>query len=264
MTDLWTVIWKEFNELLSVPQPAFFGRNLISTPIGRMAIFVVGSVVVAAAMGGSLFTTAGALFIPIVMPCFLVSTFVVDTFAGERERGTLETLLASRLNMQAVFFGKMAVPIAVTTVCTGLAALGGWLAADVFASHASFFPLAFLGTWPLLGFLSSSLGAGVSALASEASSTVRGSQQTVTYAVMGFFMVLVLIVNTLPVPMRHRFLIAVLSINPTIGILMVIGVLTIIDVSLWWVAASRFNRERLLMKTALRNRRKFKSVISGH
>jgi ABC-type Na+ efflux pump permease subunit len=49
---------------------------------------------------------------------FFVAVFAVapDTFAGERERHTLETLLASRLSDQAILIGKLA-------ACTSY----GWL-----------------------------------------------------------------------------------------------------------------------------------------
>ena len=43
----------------------------------------------------------------------MVSSLVADSFAGERERHTLETLLASRLPDRAILAGKLLVPVAV-------------------------------------------------------------------------------------------------------------------------------------------------------
>src|SRR5829696_2767260 len=41
------------------------------------------------------------------MPFIWVSGVVADLFAGERERHTLESLLATRLSDQAILFGKL-------------------------------------------------------------------------------------------------------------------------------------------------------------
>jgi ABC-2 type transport system permease protein len=45
------------------------------------------------------------------VPFLLVSSVVADSFAGERERHTLETLLASRLPDRAILFGKLATAV---------------------------------------------------------------------------------------------------------------------------------------------------------
>ena len=42
------------------------------------------------------------------MPLMLVTGVIADSFAGERERHTLETLLASRLPDRAILLGKVA------------------------------------------------------------------------------------------------------------------------------------------------------------
>src|SRR5574342_1279088 len=42
----------------------------------------------------------------------LAATIVADTFAGERERHTLETLLASRLSNRAILLGKFSAAVA--------------------------------------------------------------------------------------------------------------------------------------------------------
>jgi len=42
------------------------------------------------------------------LPLLLVGALVADSFAGERERKTLETLLASRLSDRAILLGKIA------------------------------------------------------------------------------------------------------------------------------------------------------------
>jgi len=43
----------------------------------------------------------------LMIPLFLVGPHVADSFAGEKERGTLETLLATRLPDRSIYLGKI-------------------------------------------------------------------------------------------------------------------------------------------------------------
>ncbi|NJP04779.1 MAG: ABC-2 type transporter [Chloroflexaceae bacterium] len=52
-------------------------------------------------------TEGGALFAWIIAPSVLVMQTIADSFAGERERHTLETLLATRLSEWVILLGKL-------------------------------------------------------------------------------------------------------------------------------------------------------------
>src|SRR5678815_2933365 len=52
------------------------------------------------------------------MPFLWVSGVVADLFAGERERHTLEALLATRLSDQAILFGKLLAAMAYGFILT--------------------------------------------------------------------------------------------------------------------------------------------------
>src|SRR2546425_1408492 len=75
----------------------------------------VARAIVAAAVFGILVWRVGLAFVDrpslLLMPAFIlvfcVIAIVADSFAGERERHTLETLLASRLSDEAILFGKI-------------------------------------------------------------------------------------------------------------------------------------------------------------
>ncbi len=56
----------------------------------------------------------------IVLPMVIVGVVVPDSIAGERERRTLSTLLASRLPDRAILYGKLGFAVAI-----------GWLAAPI-------------------------------------------------------------------------------------------------------------------------------------
>ena len=56
---------------------------------------------------------------------------IADSFAGERERHTLETLLASRLSDRAILFGKIAACIAYGWLMAMLCVLVGTITENV-------------------------------------------------------------------------------------------------------------------------------------
>jgi ABC-2 type transport system permease protein len=66
------------------------------------------------------------------VPFLLVSAVVADSFAGERERHTLETLLASRLSNRAILLGKISATIAYGWGLTLASVLMGLITTNLF------------------------------------------------------------------------------------------------------------------------------------
>jgi ABC-2 type transport system permease protein len=64
-------------------------------------------------------------------PAILAATFAADSFAGESERHTLETLLATPLAESAIFIGKLAAAILLALVGSALAVAAGLISATV-------------------------------------------------------------------------------------------------------------------------------------
>jgi ABC-2 type transport system permease protein len=105
VTDLWTVVRKEWRDAAAQD-----GSRLSGVLGYGLALLVLG-VVFPFFQGREWLTsnTTGLLFLPV----FFVAPLVADSFAGERERRTLETLLASRLSDRAIVLGKIAAAVAV-------------------------------------------------------------------------------------------------------------------------------------------------------
>jgi ABC-2 type transport system permease protein len=108
-TDLSTVAWKEWRSLMG-------GR-------ARRQLLIIGGVLAAMSLifpiedgRGWVSDPVGMGILGIVMPMLVVSVIVPDAIAGERERHTLATLLASRLPDRAILHGKL-----------GFAVVTGWL-----------------------------------------------------------------------------------------------------------------------------------------
>ena len=123
MTDAWAIIWKEWREMLG--QRGLRGKSGLLLTIGVFGI--------------ALPLQAGRAWIesPVLLvtwswvPMFLVSTVIADAFAGERERHTLETLLATRLSDRTILFGKMGAAIGYAAAITVASLVLGVLTVNV-------------------------------------------------------------------------------------------------------------------------------------
>ena len=113
------------------------------------------------------------------VPFYVIISFIGDVIAGERERHTLETLLASRMPDRAILLGKV-----VTTVLYswGMGVLGlllGLVLVDLFRTQGNwmFYPLDLFVDAIVLSLLVSLLGASAGVLISLRVATVRQAQQ---------------------------------------------------------------------------------------
>src|SRR5512145_268876 len=122
--DMLTVLWKEIREL-----PFMTGGGFRGGKFGMLIFLFVFGIYMPLQTGPKWVTSPVSLLYWVWVPFLLVSSVIADSFAGERERHTLETLLASRLSDRAVLFGKLSAGIAygwgITTFCMlmGLIAL---------------------------------------------------------------------------------------------------------------------------------------------
>jgi ABC-2 type transport system permease protein len=101
LTDIAIVMWKELREIV-FPDGRFHG--------GARNIFVFAAVVglLFPLQAGPRWFTSWMTVQAACFPVILVLNYSADAFAGERERHTLETLLASRLSDTAILLGKIA------------------------------------------------------------------------------------------------------------------------------------------------------------
>ncbi len=106
IADILTVMWKERKGLLR-----YQGRRwqAIVALLSPALVAIVSPL----SSGEYLLDEALAVLLAAIMATLVVSMAIPDSFAGERERHTLETLLASRLSDRAILIGKIVLPIAV-------------------------------------------------------------------------------------------------------------------------------------------------------
>src|SRR4051812_29233920 len=100
MSDIRTMVWKETKETLLQGDLSALLRPLLL--IGVLGIGLPWRL-------GPQWLALMPIVVGIILyiPFFVILSFVGDAIAGERERHTLETLLASRISDRAILLGKI-------------------------------------------------------------------------------------------------------------------------------------------------------------
>jgi ABC-2 type transport system permease protein len=239
--DLFTMIWKELKEILRQSS----GRR--GMPMGLVTLALVG--VIVPLQAGAKFLNLGQLMIVVILPMALVSALIGDSFAGERERHTLETLLASPLSDRAILFGKLAAVVGYGWGIGMLSLLVGVVTVNLRYGQGKILLFsASTGVTIVLGsLLTSSMMACAGVLVSLRASTVRQAQQVLS---LGF--VILVIGGTFALRSLPKEWLAWLgqktaSASELALSLALAGILLLIDLSILAVAMARFQRSRLIL-----------------
>jgi ABC-2 type transport system permease protein len=183
------------------------------------------------------------------VPLFLTSSLTADSFAGERERHTLETLLASRLSDTAILLGKVGAAVAYGWGVTIASVLLGLITVNVAYGRGELllYPL----NVALGGLALSLLGAGLSAtagvLVSLRASSVRQAAQTMSIAVMILLFVPIFGLQALPAETQERLLAWAMTTSINQILLVVLLVLLVADGALLAAGLARFKRAKLIL-----------------
>jgi ABC-2 type transport system permease protein len=203
-------------------------------------------------IGRALVEGPWSLVASVFIPMMSVGMMIPESFAGERERHTLGTLLASRLPDRAILFGKVAVAVGYAWGMTLMLHLVSLVMVNIIHWDGQvllYTPIMALAN-VALSLLMASLVAGLGVLISLRASTVQEAQQNLMAATL-FPLVLLqmiplLLLNVLP-DGRARLKELVMAANPTQIILIVLAVLVVLDLGLLMAALTRFKRARLIL-----------------
>ncbi len=244
--DIRTMIWKEWKEIVLSQS----GSSKTTTRIRILiAVFVFGFFI--PYRGGTRYIeNPMSLIVPSIVPVLVIMGFVTDAFAGERERHTLETLLASRLSDDAILIGKMITAVLFALgVSIGMLFLG-MVGANVSSGHSGLltFPVDRIVAALLFNFLLSLVVSSAGVLVSLRAATVRQAMQTLSVGFMVVFYGLVLGVPFLiPAEWRAKLLRWFAGQNLFRTEVLAAALLLILAFILFSATRLRFRRSRLIL-----------------
>jgi ABC-2 type transport system permease protein len=186
-----------------------------------------------------------ALIIAFITPALIVGIMIPDSFAGERERHTLDTLLASRLSDQAILFGKILLPV----LLGWGAALGFTLISLIVVNLAHgtgdvlFYSPPIAGGILFLSFLSATLMAGGGVLTSLSAASAQEAAQKL----MTFILVPAMILQIVPMLFMDQILEIIKILDGNQILIIFSASLLIVDLILIILAVKKFQRSEIYL-----------------
>jgi ABC-2 type transport system permease protein len=236
--DMLTVIWKERKGLFVSRGSRLRAMLNLLVPLGLVAIwFPVAE--------GPDWVSSPVALTALLIPMLLVATTVPDSFAGERERHTLSTLLASRLPDRAILFGKLAVAVAYGWIVALIAIVVALLTVNVahWQGHVILYSPAVIVADVVLTFQMAMLVAGVGILISLRAASVQAAQQLLVTIMLVPPIVLAVILTAF-----HKQIASALGgLSFMEAVLIAMGVLIVVDVIFLLIDIARFQRARLIL-----------------
>ena len=241
IADIRTMMWKEWKEILN--QGGSRGRWNLVVFVGVFGIFMPFQ------FGRDWVTSPMSLVNWAWIPLFLVTVVIADAFAGERERHTLETLLATRLSDEAILFGKICAAVSYGWGMALASMLAGLITVNImFAGHGliMYAPMVALSI-VMISLLASVLATSAGVLVSLRAATVRQAQQALSLAIMAMVFVPIFGLQALPPDTRGRIAVALGHAGAANIMLTVGAALVLLDALLILAAKARFRRVRLIL-----------------
>ena len=235
MSDILTMVWKESKDSLFQGGWRSLIRPLIV--VGIMGIYLPLQ------FGPQwMDLTPIGMILLLWIPFFVLISFIGDVIAGERERHTLETLLASRMPDRAILLGKIVATVLYAWGMGVLSILLGLVLVDLFRTQGNwmFYPLDLFVDAIVLSLLVSVLGASAGVLISLRVSTVRQAQQILSVGTIVFVFGSVFVLRAVPANVLS-------SLSYAQFLLIVMAVIAVLDAILFGLSLVSFQRSRLIL-----------------
>ena len=235
MSDIWTMMWKESKDVLFQGGWRSLIRPLIV--VGIMGIYLP----LQFGLQWVDLTPLGMLLL-LWIPFFVIISFIGDVIAGERERHTLETLLASRMPDRAILLGKVVATVLYAWGMGVLSLLLGLVLVDLFRTQGNwmFYPLDLFVDALVLILLASVLGTSAGVLISLRVATVRQAQQILSIGTIVFVFGVTFVLRAVPANVLS-------SLSYAQFLLIVMAVIAVLDAILFGLSLVSFQRSRLIL-----------------
>lgn len=227
IADIWTVIWKEWRELL------FQRGNLRGIVLSLLPSVVLFGILLPSQLGRFWVESAISLGFWGWLPMLPVTVVIADAFAGERERHTLETLLASPLSEQAILFGKVGAVVGYAWVLTLIILLVGLITVNfTHGNGVLLYPITIMLGGMVLALLTATLMASIGVIVSLRSATVKQAAQQLAFASIALTWIPLFGFSLLPTALQSSLATSAQSFNTTQLFLISLIVLTVLDMGL--------------------------------
>lgn len=243
IADVATVAWKEWRELLQLGGSLRGGRFSLLILLGVFGVFLPFQA------GADWVRSPFTVFYWGWVPLMLVGSAVADSFAGERERHTLETLLASRLPDSAILLGKV-----LAAVSYGWGLVLAMLILSLVTVNLTartdavlLFPWRFAVGAPLLALLGAGLAATGGVLVSLRAPTVRQAAQTLNVGILLLIFIPAIGIQALPDSWKAQAGAWVTTVGIDGVMWASAALLATLDLALLAAARARFRRARLVL-----------------
>ena len=246
--DILTVMWKERKELFTERETV---RGTLASLLGPLIMMATMGIVIPWQVGRVWVETPLSLG-PALFVSLMFGGMTAGTIAGERERHTLETLLASRLSDQAILFGKVAIAVCFASASALGTVLLGLVTVNIthWGGRLLLYPPTVIVADLLLSLLMATLSAAMGVFVSLTAATVREAEQNMMALLAGGSVVLpwapILVLKTIP-GLEARFAELLTSLNVTQFILVLLFVLIALDAAFLVAAMHRFQRATLIL-----------------
>jgi ABC-2 type transport system permease protein len=186
-----------------------------------------------------------AVILSIIMPLLIVGITIPDSFAGERERNTLETLLASRLPDRAILYGKWLLSVIFAWGVTILFLLVGLVTVNIkfWDGEILFYSPLLIAANLTISLLMATTVAGTGVLISLRSATV----QQATQVLMMIFLVPLIVVQAASMLFLRQMIEYFESLDAVQLLVITAAVLLVIDIAVNLAALMRFRRSKLIL-----------------
>ncbi len=239
--DIFTILRKDLKEIL-------VQRGSLRSGLTNILIMLaIIGVLFPIQMGPEWLVNPLGLISAAWLPLFMSMGLMADAIAGERERHTLETLLASRLSDRAILFGKLAAACIYGLSIALAGMLMGALTINLQHSGAGFYPAAnFLGAL-IFTFLGTLLVSGLGVLVSLHASSVRQAYQRMSLGFIILWLPLILGPQIMPEAWLVEISQWISQVNVAQVAVLAVAVLLVLDSILIGLGLARFKRARLIL-----------------
>ena len=241
--DILTVMWMEWRVL------PFLRSGVKGGIIGQLVFIGILGVFLPYSNGRSFLTSGMAIFMGAWGPYVMTMSLAADAFAGERERRTLETLLASRLSDRAIMFGKIATIVCYAWGMTLLMLILGLITVNLTQGHGRLllYPTYVAIGAPLIALLVAVMLSSLGVIVSLKAATVRQAAQT-----LSLLFLVVVIIPVLGMVIPDSWKASLFQWLGRVGVsgavAAICGALLVIDIVLLSIAMAKFRRSRLILE----------------